>query len=249
MIDEYISTDYEKVMCLKNTLMTRATGGSYQVGLYEELRKELLGKPDIAKHLPAWLRTHRRMDEFWQFIKTQLSSYAGRRQFLTEAFNPALTYLETTDNSPSKQSIDDSLKTLDINHIHDTWTKALDRRNNDPEGAITSARALLESTCKSILDELEIAHSDNDLPKLYAKVAEALNIAPSQHTERVFKQILGGCHSVVEGLGALRNRIGDAHGQGKHPVKPAPRHAELAVNFAGAMAAFLVATYKERKRK
>jgi hypothetical protein len=25
--------------------------------------------------------------------------------------------------------------------------------------------------------------------------------------------------------------LGDAHGQGKHPVKPLPRHAELAVNM------------------
>jgi hypothetical protein len=29
----------------------------------------------------------------------------------------------------------------------------------------------------------------------------------------------------------LRNRLGDAHGQGKRPVKPLPRHAELTVNM------------------
>lgn len=29
------------------------------------------------------------------------------------------------------------------------------------------------------------------------------------------------------------------HGQGKRPVKPLPRHAELAVNMAGSMASFL----------
>jgi len=31
-------------------------------------------------------------------------------------------------------------------------------------------------------------------------------------------------------------RLGDSHGKGRSPVKPAPRHAELAVNLAGAMA-------------
>jgi Abortive infection C-terminus len=43
--------------------------------------------------------------------------------------------------------------------------------------------------------------------------------------------ILGNCKSVVN-LGALRNKIGDAHGQGKLAIKPKPRHPELAVNLA-----------------
>ena len=85
-----------------------------------------------------------------------------------------------------------------------------------------------------------------DSPRLYRVTAEALTLAPSQHTEQVFKQILGGCTSVVEGLGSLRNRLGDSHGKGKKGVKPAPRHAELAVNLAGAMAIYLVETWKIR---
>jgi hypothetical protein len=35
-----------------------------------------------------------------------------------------------------------------------------------------------------------------------------------------------------------------ARWQGRNPVRPAPRHAELAVNLAGAMAVFLVATHQ-----
>src|SRR6266699_1503228 len=54
-------------------------------------------------------------------------------------------------------------------------------------------------------------------------VAERLHIAPSQHTEDAFRRILGGCTSVVEGLGTLRNKIGDAHGKGGKPVRAAPR--------------------------
>ncbi|MGY6120449.1 abortive infection family protein (plasmid) [Paraburkholderia strydomiana] len=47
---------------------------------------------------------------------------------------------------------------------------------------------------------------------------------------------------MVEGLGALRNRLSDAHGTGKRAVKPAARHAELAVNLSGALALYLLAT-------
>jgi Abortive infection C-terminus len=53
----------------------------------------------------------------------------------------------------------------------------------------------------------------------------AANLAPSQHTEEPIKRILGGVTSVVEGLGSLRNKMGDAHGQGKKAVRPSARHA------------------------
>ena len=136
-----------------------------------------------------------------------------------------------------------TLEKFDAETVHQVWLKALERRESDPEGAITLARTLLESVCKHILEQHSISYkTDGDLPDLYKATAKLLNIAPSQHSEQIFKQILGGCAAVVEGLGALRNRLSDAHGQGKKQVKPAPRHAELAVNLAGAMAIFLTAT-------
>jgi Abortive infection C-terminus len=71
--------------------------------------------------------------------------------------------------------------------------------------------------------------------------------ATSQHSETIFKQILGGCTAVVEGLGALRNKLGDSHGKGPNRAKPYTRHAELAVNLAGSMATFLIETWEHRK--
>jgi hypothetical protein len=101
--------------------------------------------------------------------------------------------------------------------------------------------------CKLILDDLgEKYDATADLPKLYKQASKSLNLAPEQHVEPVFKQILGGCASVVEGLGSLRNKLGDAHGQGKKRMKALPRHAQLAVNLAGAMSTFLVETYEAR---
>jgi hypothetical protein len=86
------------------------------------------------------------------------------------------------------------------------------------------------------------------MPKLYTLTSKQLNLSPSQHTEQLFKQILGGCQTVVEGVGALRNRHSDAHGKGISGTKPAPRHAELAVNLSGAMATFLLQTWEARKK-
>ncbi len=119
---------------------------------------------------------------------------------------------------------------------------------SDPEGEITAARTLLETVCKHILDARGIEYDSKkiDLPELYKLASQELNLSPSQHTQEVFKQILGSCSGVVSGLGTLRNRLGDAHGQGKLPVRPAPRHAELAVNLSGSVALFLVTTFQEQ---
>jgi hypothetical protein len=107
---------------------------------------------------------------------------------------------------------------------------------------------LLETVCKRILDDLKISYTNKeDLPKLYSLTASALNLAPDQHSEEAIKAILGGAMTVVNGIGTLRNRLGDSHGRGGKPVRPAARHASLAVNMAGALATFLVETHIERK--
>lgn len=95
---------------------------------------------------------------------------------------------------PADQLISSALEAFDEEWVHAAWTKASDRRKADPEGAITSARTLLETVCKHVIDEADGSYGDkDDLPKLYLLAAEKLNLAPSQHSEQVFKAILGNC--------------------------------------------------------
>jgi hypothetical protein len=153
-----------------------------------------------------------------------------------------------TGTQPADELISQALISFNESDVHHAWQKALIRRVSDPEGAITAAKTLLETVCKHIIDETRGTYGDNDdLPKLYATAATALNLAPSQHTEIIFKSILGNCQSIVGNLAALRNKLSDAHGQGKRHVKPTARHAELAVNLAGSTAMFLVSTLDARK--
>ena len=157
-------------------------------------------------------------------------------------------YLVGAAQNPSDETVTQVLASFDQAGVHAALQKALERRATDPEGAITAARTLLETVCKHILDDIEQPYDDAaDLPKLWALCAEKLNLLPGQHAEKAFKAILGNCQSIVGNLATIRNRVSDAHGQGRRPVKPKPRHAELAVNLAGAMAAFLVATWQDRK--
>lgn len=150
--------------------------------------------------------------------------------------------------SPADAAISLVLERFEPEQIHARWTAALDRRSTDPAGAITLARTLLEDVCRWLLEEHgEKAADHDDLPALYRRLAKALKLAPDDHSEQVFKQILGSCQQIVEQLGALRNKLGDAHGGGPRRARPAARHAELAVNLAGSMATFLVATREARK--
>jgi hypothetical protein len=176
-------------------------------------------------------------------------TFRRRRRMARPTATPTLIeFLEAQDRSPAVMPITETLHIFDAEHVQAAWQKALDRRAADPEGAITAARTLLETVCKHVLEDSQAEFPDDaDLPKLWALASEQLNLAPQQHQENVFKAILGNCQAVVNNLGAIRNRIGDAHGQGRRPVRPKPHHAELAVNLAGTMAALLVATWQEQQ--
>lgn len=241
----------EIVDSIKNTLAATATGGSkMDGGEYAKFRELLIDEGTIRDRLPQFVRTCRSLGEFWSFIKPKFPSYQERRDYLRDEFEPVLSFLENVSHLPADAVVSAGLKASAADQVHAMWAKALDRRADDPEGAITAARTLLETVCKHLLEEQGETPDDKaDLPKLYGALAAKLSLAPSQHTEQVFKQILGGCHAVVEGLGALRNRLSDAHGRGKAGARPSARHAELAVNLAGSLALFLVETAKEHVKK
>jgi hypothetical protein len=162
--------------------------------------------------------------------------------------SPFYAVRPTPTGSPADESISATLAAFDPTQVHARWTMAMERRASEPAGAITLARTLLEDVCKWILDQAGHTWQEaDDLPVLYRKLAKVLRLAPDDHTEQVFKQILGSCQSVVESLGALRNKLSDAHSLGPKRARPQARHAELAVNLAGAMATFLVATWEARQ--
>lgn len=241
-------TNLERAIRLQNGLIGWATNGEFEGGLnaYGELRTGFLADPVMAAKAPPFLRRCRDLNQFWEFIKNEYASYRERREFLWESFRPLLDHLDAGERSPSDEAISASLEGFKAEAVHAAWQKALVRRSSDPEGAITAARSLVESTCKHILDDIGIAYGDADLPKLWAMTAQQLNLLPAQHDHDAFRRILGNCQAVIDGLATIRNRVGDAHGQGRRPVAAKPRHAELAVNLAGTMASFLVATWLDR---
>ena len=251
MIDEgeIPESQVERAYMLENTLTAHATGGTVDAQIYALLRKEFTADPTLRELLPRFVRTCRNVGAFWAYIKREADTYAERRAIIAEAFTPLIDHLEGRYRAPGDEVTSLTLETFDIAGVHAVWDKALERRTADPEGAITVARTLVETVTKRILEEAGEPYTDKeDLPKLYGRVARVLNLAPSQHTEEPIKAILGGATNLVNGLGTLRNRLSDSHGRGgRAPVRPSVRHANLAVNTAGAVACFLVETYLARQ--
>lgn len=238
----------EQVECFRALLTAFATGGAVDQTTatnYESFRKILMASVESPR-LPGFVKRCRTLGDFWTFIKPRVRTYQERREFLLEEFNPLLTFLEGDSQEPTPEA-EPILSKLDSEHVRTAFTNATNRVASDPAGAMTAARTLVETVCKHILDDAGIAYDDAaDLPKLYKLVARSMHLAPDQHTEEVFKQVLGGCTSVVEGLGALRSKLGDAHGKGRKAARPSARHAALVVNLASAMCVFLVETWVAR---
>lgn len=201
----------------------------------------------------------------WQLFETGLNSLSGddQRRFLLNlcTFEGSSKYSMPSDediaklrglllqgSAPGSMAASDRLEQLeDWEAVQRSWAAALDKVVIDPEGAITAARTTLESVCKHICDERGVAYDDGgDLAKLYKTATAAMDIAPDQHTEQIIKQILSGVATVVNGLAAMRNSLSDSHGRGKASLRPAPRHAKLAVNAGFAVAGFLIDTHVEK---
>lgn len=239
--------DLDRATMLVNIVSAAVTGGNRDDDQYVQLRNNFIRDRSLAQLLPQFIKTSRDLQQIWGYFRTKEPTWAGRRMLIAQGFEPLFEHLESRSAIPLDDHAAEALRSFDPAGVHEVWLKALSRREQDPEGAITTARTLLETVCKTILDRSNIEYGDDDLPKLYHKTAASLQLAPNQMSEEVFRSILGSVQNIVNNIGTLRNRLGDAHGKGRLPVKPGPRHAALAVNLAGAMATFLVETEESRR--
>lgn len=215
-----LESQLDRIVRFQNALIARATGSQFDGGsaAYRQVRQDLLGDPVLARLTPTFIRQCGDEAQFWAFIKYEKQTYQERRALIWDAFRPLIQHFESTERSGGDGTISQAVERFGAATIQATWLKALDRRAADPDGAITTARSLIESTCKHILDDAGISYRDEELPKLWALTAEQLNLLPAQHEHEAFKRILGNCQAVVDGLANVRNRVGDAHGRGRSPV-------------------------------
>jgi hypothetical protein len=175
MTDE-LDSDFERAQYLQNMLISEATGGGAEDSDYQQLRRLFVNNPDTKALLPNFVRTNRDLAQFWQFIKHKFAHYAERRSFIYSEFTPLLDLLEGRSVVPSDSSISEGLRSFDEDGVHSVWSKAIERRESDPEGAIIGAifgyflnkryDALLASSNAHLNEiQIEIAEIDKNYRK------------------------------------------------------------------------------------
>jgi len=248
MIEE-LKTDYERADYLLSVLSARATGELADDQEYTTLRSYFINSA-YANLIPTWLRSKHNLGQFWPYIQSKFVSYKERRKFLHDELSPLLDATEGGLSIPIEKTMSSIIESPSYESISSYWNKCTERVSTDPDGAVTAARALIETVLKHIVEDLniEVEKNNPDLSELYSSVASKLNLSPQLHKEKLFKSILSGCNSIVSGIGEIRNLYGDAHGKNRKAVKLEPRHAHLAVNLAGSMASFLIETAEKAKQ-
>lgn len=128
-----------------------------------------------------------------------------------------------------------------------------DAVDKDPALAVGTAKEMLETTCKAILERRDIVvDSSWDVAELLKRTRKVLKLVPddipdSAKGSETIKRLLSNLGQVGIGLAELRNLYGTGHGRtGAGGLSP--RHARLAVGSAVTLVQFLFETDQEQTR-
>jgi len=152
---------------------------------------------------------------------------------------------KTADNLKEKFSSEYMSKQIEL---------MVSMQSTNPTNAIGMAKELIESCCKTILEDLGIAWSKtDDVPQLTSKTMDALNLLPAnvQETDQgadAIKAVLGNLRAIPSKLAEIRNPFGSGHGKSASFQGLEERHAKLAVGSSITFVDFIWSTYENQKK-
>jgi hypothetical protein len=119
---------------------------------------------------------------------------------------------------------------------------------DDPAGAVSSAKNLIESVCLGILSDHGKAYERNGgIGPLVKSCYESLGLASQANEyEKSLAKVLGGLNSIAQGVTSLRNAEGTGHGR-LEETRLNRVVARLGVNAAVTICAFLVDYAEDQK--
>lgn len=146
----------------------------------------------------------------------------------------------------------DTAAGFDAPELHRQIERMQNAIEGDPDLAIGTAKELVETTCKTILEERGIQFDEHeDITKLVKETRKALGLVPdnipdSAKGAEIIRRLLSNLGSIAQELGELRNLYGTGHGKAAKSKGLSARHARLAAGIASTLATFLFETHKER---
>lgn len=158
-------------------------------------------------------------------------------------------------STPGLNAVKESISAIDAGYVSQQITRMEAAVHNDPGLAIGTAKELIETCCKTILDNRGVSYSSNlDLPQLVKATSKELSLTPNDIPEQAkaaetIKRLLSNLATITQGITELRNQYGTGHGKAANAKGLSSRHAKLAVGAASTLAVFLLETHESRVQK
>lgn len=164
----------------------------------------------------------------------------------------SMRLVEIAETAPVTGELSAMAAGIDFDTVSRDLDRALRAAAADPELAVTSACAVVESVCRSILVELELGFpAKQDISSLYRAVRDPLGLDPlkeglAPEIVNDVKAALSGLVTSVQAIGSLRTHVGGAHGKERGFRRIDARIAKLALHSASAIALFIIETWQLR---
>lgn len=209
--------------------------------LCETIHPVVRPDPIEAERISQLYNQYLQNDGFQIIEKTRLSGkpvFIGR--YVGVGVIPAVSAAKTT------------LGGTDPGYLFQQITRMEAAVGNDPALAIGTAKELIETCCKTILETRGVTFSKSaDIPELIKVTAKTLELTPDDIPDKAkavdtIKRLLSNLGTIAQGIAELRNHYGTGHGKAAGAKGLGSRHAKLAVGAASTLAVFLAETHIEK---
>ncbi len=204
---------------------------------YYELNFEREYKPDSIASSPQYSYGFK---EDYAKLYRQCKNIINRESHYSSAVSESTAYLKNRFSSSYLNAQIDLLSKM---------------RTENPTEAIGKSKELIESCCKTILEEQHISVDKySDINSLLRRTQKVLhisseNIEDSVPAGDIVKRLFGNLHGVAVGIAKLRNVYGSGHGKSASYKGLEIRHAKLAVGSSLTICEYLWETYEWRIRE
>lgn len=196
---------------------------------------EAIRRPPWSKHLPASEHPMARI-----FRELGRSGYEWQ--------DGAIMAFLTSERLADTKSI---AAVYDLGHRSEHVQRIEKSLDTDPRQAIGSAKEMVETVAKTILDKRGAAYErGDDILVLSKAIFQTLkqvadNVPDANKGAAIIKRTLNNLATLVQGIAELRSFYGTGHGQGGRVKGLGVRHAKLAVGSAATLVTYWLETDRE----
>jgi len=201
------------------------------------------------KTVPSFIGDCRTVEEASTLLLSEMDINENNNsvvRYVNSIFNDYIDFLEDKEIDVQIIKVECEVpESLTFEHILEAIDKCEKRiETGDYSGAATSAKTLVEGTCKEILNKFsdDSFTNNTNLPEFFTKVRHHLNLDPSDpKLDKVLKEIITSLIKIVTNIAVICNKYGDKH-LTKNKIDR--HHALVVVNSAKTIVTFLFNSYE-----